>query len=183
MSILYTIGHSTRGLDQLIGLLQEHDINLLIDVRAVPRSRHNPQFNAEMLEIALPAAEIAYAGDKALGGMRSAGPVPSPNLFWKPGGFRNFADYAMTPPFRAALARLAARSQERRLAIMCAEAHWSHCHRRIIADYLLGGGHDVTHILAPGESEPARMTETAVRGADGTFTYPRDPAAPELPGL
>lgn len=184
MATIFTIGHSTRGLDELIGLLREHAVDVLIDVRAIPRSRHNPQFNQEALSAALSAAGIAYRNPKVLGGMRAEmHGADSPNQFWKAGGFRNFADYAMTPLFRVALTKLEDLAVDYRPAIMCAEAHWTKCHRRIITDYLLADGFAVEHIVAPGKTEPAEMTPAAVRAEAGALRYPADPAAPRIPGL
>lgn len=184
MATIYTIGHSTRGLIELIGLLREQSVDVLIDVRAVPRSRHNPQFNQETLAAALTEVAIAYRNPKVLGGMRAElQGAPSPNQFWKPGGFRNFADYAMTPLFRVALTKLEDLAVDHRPAIMCAEARWTNCHRRIITDYLLADGFTVVHIVAPGKTERAEMTPAAVRTESGGLLYPGDPAVPRLPGL
>ncbi len=184
MTTIFTIGHSTRSLDELIAMLREQGVDTLVDVRTIPRSRRNPQFNADHLAAALPDAGIAYRNDKALGGRRGKQQDgPSPNSFWTHAGFRNYADYALTPPFRAALLELERTAATRRPAIMCAEALWWKCHRRIITDYLVADGHEVIHILGPGQSEPARITEHAVRSENGALLYPDDPAAPRLPGL
>ena len=184
MATIYTIGHSTRALDELLGLLRDHAVDILIDVRAMPRSRRHPQFNQDTLAAALSDAGIAYRNPKVLGGMRAdMHGAESPNLFWKPGGFRNFADYAMTPLFRVALTKLEDLAVDHRPAIMCAEAHWTNCHRRIITDYLLADGFAVVHIVAPGKTEPAEMTPAAVRTEAGALLYPGDPAAPRIPGL
>lgn len=184
MVTIYTIGHSTRGQDEFIGLLREHSVDVLIDVRTVPRSRHNPQFNQDVLAAALSDAGIAYRNPKVLGGMRAElHGAASPNLFWQPGGFRNFADYAMTPLFRVALTKLEDLASDHNPAIMCAEAQWANCHRRIIADYLLADGFTVIHIVAPGRGEVAEMTPAAMRSEGGALLYPGDPAAPRLPGL
>ena len=185
MATIFTIGHSIRPLDELLAMLREYSIDTLIDVRALPRSRRNPQFNQETLAAALQEAGIAYRNPKVLGGMRAElQGAESPNLFWKTGGFRNFADYAMTPLFRVALTKLEDLSVDHRPAIMCAEAHWTKCHRRIITDYLLADGFAVEHILAPGKSEPAEMTPAAVRTEAGALCYPGDAEAPpRIPGL
>ncbi len=184
MPTIFTIGHSTRSLDELIAMLRERGVDMLLDVRTIPRSRRNPQFNMEHLAAALPDAGIAYSNDKALGGRRGKQQEgPSPNSFWTHAGFRNYADYALTPPFRAALAELERIAAIRRPAIMCAEALWWKCHRRIIADYLLADGNEVVHILAAGKTEPARIAENAVRSENGALLYPENPAAPRLPGL
>ena len=184
MATVYTIGHSTRSQDEFIGLLRESAVDVLIDERTVPQSRHNPQFNQDVFAAALSDAGIAYRNPKVLGGMRAElQGAESPNLFWKPGGFRNFADYAMTPLFRVALTKLEDLVSDHNPAIMCAESQWANCHRRIIADYLLADGFNVIHIVAPGCCETAVMTPAAVRSDAGDLLYPGDPTAPRLPGL
>jgi len=140
----------------------------------VPRSRANPQFNAEALPAPLTAAGIGYVHLKALGGLRHRpkGAPPSPNALWHNDSFRSYADYAMTPAFRAGLDHLCALTATHRPAIMCAEAVWWRCHRRIIADYLLAQGVAVTHIMGPGKLDPARLTQGAQPQPDGTIRYP-----------
>lgn len=139
---IHTIGHSARAQGELIALLTEAGVALLIDARSYPRSRRNPQFDAQVLEAALGEAGIGYAHLKALGGKR--GPAkdaaPSPNAAWREPGLRDYADYALTPAFRAGLEALRGLARARPTAIMCAEGHWSQCHRQIIADYLLAAG-------------------------------------------
>ncbi len=171
---LHTIGHSTRAQGALIGLLTEAGVELLIDVRSWPRSRRNPQFDAEVLEAALGEAGIGYAPLKALGGRRGAAKdaAPSPNAAGREPGCRNSADYALTPAFRTGLADLRGLARARPTAIMCAEGHWSQCHRQIIADYLLAAGAEVVHILGPGASEAARLSPHAAPQPDGTLHYP-----------
>jgi uncharacterized protein (DUF488 family) len=185
MATIFTIGHSTRSLDELIALLREHAVDLLVDVRTIPRSRHNPQFNQDNLEVAMPKAGIAYRPIKDLGGLRGKRKdgEPSPNPFWTHASFRNYADYALTPPFRKALRDLEKTAELHRPAIMCAETLWWRCHRRIITDYLLADGNEVVHILGPGKTEPGRLTEAAVPQADGALLYPGNPATPRIPGL
>ena len=171
---IHTLGHSTRSQDALIALLQEAGVELLVDVRSYPRSRRNPQFDAETLAAALGRAGIGYAHLQALGGKRGCqnGDAPSANTAWREPGFRNYADYALTPAFQAGLADLPAAARARPTTIMCAEAAWSRCHRRIIADYLLAAGEVVVHILGPGASEPASLSPDAVPQPDGTVHYP-----------
>jgi uncharacterized protein (DUF488 family) len=171
---IFTIGHSTRPIEEFIGLLQESAIDLLVDVRAIPGSRHNPQFGADALRAALAAAGIAYRHMPALGGRRRsrADAAPSPNGLWRNAAFRAYADYALTAPFHAALAELLALARSRRCVIMCAEAVWWRCHRRIITDYLLAAGETVGHIMAPHDVEPAQMTPEAKRMPSGVLTYP-----------
>ena len=184
MATVYTIGHSTRSQDEFIGLLRESAVDVLIDVRTVPQSRHNPQFNQDVFAAALSDAGIAYRNPKVLGGMRAElQGAESPNLFWKPGGFRNFADYAMTPLFRVALTKLEDLAADHSPAITCAEAQWANCHRRIIAEYLLADGFTVIHIVAPGRSETALMNPAAVRSDGGALLYPGEKQSPRIPGL
>jgi uncharacterized protein (DUF488 family) len=175
---IFTIGHSTRPIEEFIALLRESAVDLLVDVRAIPGSRHNPQFGAEALRAALAAAGIDYRHIPALGGRRHsrAGAAPSPNGLWRNAAFRAYADYALSAPFHAALAELLGLARSRRCAIMCAEAVWWRCHRRIVTDYLLAAGESVGHIMAPHEVEPARMTLGAQRTPTGALVYP--PAAP-----
>ena len=177
---LHTIGHSTRPLAGFIDLLHENRCDMLIDVRTVPRSRTNPQYNAETLPDALAPAGIGYRHMKALGGLRgrAKGAPPSPNGAWRNDSFRNYADYALTPPFHDGLSALRALAETGACALMCAEAVWWRCHRRIITDYLLAGGADVVHIMGPGKTDTARLTAGAEPQADGTIRYP--PAQPDL---
>ena len=179
-SPFFTVGHSTRSVAGLASLLREAGAELVADVRTIPRSRANPQFNADTLPEALAAFDIAYRPIPRLGGLRGRrmGAGPSPNGFWENESFRNDADYALTPPFREGLAELLALGRERVCAVMCAEAVWWRCHRRIIADYLLVEGETVLHIMGPGKIEPARMTPAAVRRADGALAYPQGGTAP-----
>jgi uncharacterized protein (DUF488 family) len=168
-----TIGHSTRSVGELIALLREAGVDCLVDVRSVPRSRANPQFNADVLPGPLTAAGIGYNHLAALGGLRHhpKGAPPSPNTLWRNDSFRNYADYAMTPAFRAGLDELCALARDRRCAIMCAEAVWWRCHRRIIADYLLARGVAVAHIMGTGKHDPADLTPGAHKLPDGTILY------------
>jgi uncharacterized protein (DUF488 family) len=170
----FTIGHSTLGLDAFVALLRGAEIALLADVRTVPRSRTNPQFNAETLPAALAGFQIGYEHMAALGGLRGRSKTipPSVNGFWENQSFHNFADYAMTDAFREGLGHLRTSGHERRCAIMCAEAVWWRCHRRIVADYLIASGEIVFHIMGNGRLEPATPTPGAVIQPDGTITYP-----------
>ena len=170
----FTIGHSTRTVDELVSLLREADADTVVDVRTVPRSRSNPQFNADALPGALASAGIGYRHVVKLGGLRRhrKGSEPSPNGFWENSSFRNFADYAMTAEFRAGLGELRSLGDGHTCALMCAEAVWWRCHRRIIADYLIAAGEPVVNILGPGHLDPARMTQAAQPRQDGTLVYP-----------
>jgi len=180
----FTIGHSTRTIDEFIDLLRASQVHVVVDVRTVPRSRRNPQFDKDALPQSLRDAQIGYQHMAELGGLRGKQPIaePSPNTFWQNDSFRNYADYALTPPFRDGLARLRALGRDRRCAIMCAEAVWWRCHRRIIADYLVSGGETVLHILAPDKVEPAALSAEARPQADGGLIYAgREAAQQSLP--
>ena len=172
--MIYTIGHSTRTTDELIALLRENGVGLLIDVRTVPRSRFNPQFNNDTLPGPLAEAGIGYRHIAALGGLRhrSKNAPPTRNTLWRNDAFRSYADYASGYTFRAGLAELRHLAREHSCAIMCAEAVWWRCHRRVVADYLLTQGETVTHIMTPGRTEPARLTPGAAPQPDGTILYP-----------
>jgi uncharacterized protein (DUF488 family) len=147
MNTFFTIGHSTRAIAEFADLLRESDVDLVIDVRSMPRSRTNPQFNADSLAETLAPWQLRYEHIAELGGLRgkARGSESSDNAYWRVRGFRNYADYALTEPFAAGLARLRKLGGLHRCAIMCAEAVWWRCHRRIIADYLLGEGERVSH--------------------------------------
>ncbi len=170
----YTIGHSTHPLDEFIGLLKSAGVTFVVDVRTVPRSRTNPQFNTDVLSPALLKALIGYERIAALGGLRGRQrEVPAEvNGFWENDSFHNYADYAMGEPFHEGLARLRELGRSQRCAIMCAESVWWRCHRRIIADYLLAAGEAVFHIMGPDNIVPARLTDGAKLGASGVLTYP-----------
>jgi uncharacterized protein (DUF488 family) len=170
-----TIGHSTRPLDELIALLREHGVTLLADVRTVPRSRTNPQFNRDTLPEALAGAGIGYVHLPGLGGLRKARP-DSPNTGWENASFRGYADYMQTPEFAAELDHLVELADSERVALMCAEAVPWRCHRSLIADALLVRGIPVEHIMGPGARRPHTLRSFA-RVQDGTLTYP-----PEQPG-
>jgi uncharacterized protein (DUF488 family) len=174
---IYTIGHSTRSVAELVGLLRDAGVHVLVDVRSVPRSRANPQFNTDTLPQDLAEAGIGYHHIRALGGLRHKlkHAPPSPNTLWRSDPFRNYADYAMTEPFREGLAELRGYAEDHVCAIMCAEAVWWRCHRRIVADYLLAEGADVRHIMGHGKIEPARLTPGALPQADETIRYSGEP--------
>jgi uncharacterized protein (DUF488 family) len=165
----YTIGHSTRSIPEFVDLLREAHVRLVVDVRTVPRSRTNPQFNREALPESLAAYQIGYEHIAELGGLRGKQRqvATSPNAYWENGSFRNYADYALSDKFGAGFARLCDLGSRSVTVIMCAEAVWWRCHRRIIADYLLASGHVVFHILGPGKIGPASMTPAARLTTDG----------------
>lgn len=177
---IFTIGHSTRSFDAFLALLAAAGVTLLVDVRAFPMSRRHPQFNRDTLEQDLPRAGIAYQHMAALGGRRKKQPDidRAVNGAWKNESFHNYADYALTPPFREALAALCRLADSQTPAICCAEAHWSNCHRRIITDHLLARGESVFHILDAGRREPALIYPAAQIRPDGAVIYP-----PEQPSL
>jgi uncharacterized protein (DUF488 family) len=177
----FTIGHSTRPVAELIGMLRQADIGMLVDVRTVPRSRTNPQYNRETFPHDLAEAQIGYQHIAELGGLRSKmRDVPAElNAFWENESFHNYADYALSGAFARGLGRLRALGAEQRCAIMCAEAVWWRCHRRIIADYLIAAGETVFHILGSERTEPARLTPGCVRRSDGTLVYPKDAGIPD----
>jgi uncharacterized protein (DUF488 family) len=183
--IVHTIGHSTRTSGELVSLLREGGVELVADVRRFPRSRTNPQFNAEALGPALEQDGIGYRHMPALGGRRSGAGAnaPSRNTLWRQAAFRAYSDYAETAEFRNSFEVLLDLARGHSVAIMCAEAVWWRCHRRIIADYLLARGIEVRHILAPGKIEAATLTPGANVEAEGKVSY-RDPEeGPRLPGL
>jgi uncharacterized protein (DUF488 family) len=171
-SEVFTVGHSTRSLEALVGLLQAHNVKRLVDVRTIPRSRRNPQFNKETLPAALRAARIKYRHFPKLGGLRHAR-ADSPNKAWRNASFRGFADYMQTPEFTAAIERLEELAKRERLAIMCAEAVPWRCHRSLIADALSVRGFRVEHIMSGIRCQPHELTPWAkIRGT--RITYPLD---------
>jgi len=174
---IFTAGHSNRPSQDLLAMLGEAGAARLVDVRRYPRSRFNPQFNERALAAALRAAGIDYRHAPELGGRREAAAEPSPNDGWEPGAFRNYADYALTPAFQAALTVLEAEAAAGPVAIMCAEKDWRQCHRQIIADYLLSRGHPVVHLIEPGAREPAAPDPRLVRAGDGGLYYRAPPPA------
>ena len=174
MPTIFTMGHSTRTISELVALLRQVAVDLLVDVRSIPRSRTNPQFNADALPEALVEAGITYRHLPALGGLRhrTKGALPSPNTLWRVAAFRNYADYAATDAFRMGLDELRALARDNCCAIMCAEAVWWRCHRRIIADYLLAEGVPVAHIMGHNKVVPAKLTPGVRSLPGGTLVYP-----------
>lgn len=170
MTTLYSIGHSTRPLDELIALLSENGITRLVDVRTLPRSRHNPQFNGDSLSGTLSAVGMSYLHMPALGGLRRAR-KDSVNMGWKNASFRGYADYMQTPEFEQALTQLIGLAERAVTAIMCAEAVPWRCHRSLIADALTIRGLQVHHIMAPGKWQQHKLTPFA-RVAGMQITYP-----------
>lgn len=172
---VFTIGHSTHPWDEFRDLLRAHGIERLIDVRTVPRSRHNPQFNRETLAAKLRGARISYVHLKKLGGLRHA-KRDSANTGWRNASFRGYADYMQTPEFDRALQRLIKLARTKRSAIMCAEAVPWRCHRSLIADALTIRKIPVFHITSASKPRPHSLTPFAkVRGE--AITYPPSPEA------
>ncbi len=181
---VFTIGHSTRPIAEFLDLIRQVGVELVVDVRSIPRSRTNPQYNIDTLPGTLAAERVAYRHLRALGGRRPRRKdgAPSPNTLWRNEAFRNFADYAETAAFRDGLDELAALARDRRVAIMCAEAVWWRCHRRIIADYLLMSGRPVAHIMGPDQVQAATLTPGARALEDGTLIYADDAGAQTISG-
>lgn len=173
MAVLYTIGHSTRTLEELVAALKAHQVATLVDIRAFPMSRRLPHFNREALEKSLPAAGIRYLWVKALGGYRKKSLQESPNIALRNQSFRNYADYMLTPEFENAMQDLLALAEHSRTAYMCAERVYFHCHRMLVSDWLVGHGHEVMHIDAEGPVKPHRITPEA-RVIDGKLIYRGD---------
>jgi uncharacterized protein (DUF488 family) len=169
---LYTIGHSRHSSEHLLQLLAAWRVRRLVDVRRIPFSRRNPQFNRERLAGDLRHHGIAYWHLEDLGGRRDPpAEGASENTAWRNPFLRSYADYAQTKPFGDALDALCLAAAKESCAIMCAESDWRQCHRQIIADYLLARDVEVLHILADGPTEPARLTPSAAVAEDGTVRY------------
>lgn len=170
---IFTVGHSTRTIAEFVDLLRAGEVGQVIDIRSVPRSRTNPQFNLDALPAALAPYQIAHCRIEQLGGLRgkSRDIPPEVNGFWQNQSFHNYADYALSTEFRSGLSTLIDAADTRRVAMMCAEAVWWRCHRRIVADYLLVGGRAVFHLMGDDRVEEAMLTKGAVPGDDGIH-YP-----------
>ena len=172
----YTIGHSTTPIIAFVDVLRAAKVNCVVDVRSIPRSRTNPQYNADLLPRSLSEFQIGYAHIAELGGRRGRqGDVaPSVNEFWENQSFHNYADYAMSPEFHSGLSQLRNLGHQKHCVIMCAEAVWWRCHRRIIADYLMAAGEKVFHILGKTHIDEAQLTSAATSRSDATLVYPAD---------
>jgi uncharacterized protein (DUF488 family) len=173
LATLYTIGHSTRPLEDLLQALEVHGIRTLADIRAFPMSRRLPQFNRESLEQSLAAAGIRYVWMAALGGYRKKIREDSPHIGLRNASFRNYADYMLTEEFENAMAALIALAEASPTAYMCAERVYFRCHRMLVSDWLVGHGHEVMHIDGTGPAKPHRLTEEA-RMIDGELIYRGD---------
>jgi uncharacterized protein (DUF488 family) len=174
LSIL-TIGHSNHPLDRFLGLLTEHHVEVLIDIRRFPSSRKHPHFNREDLSTALGHHGIQYDWMEALGGRRRKECEDSPNAGLENPSFRNYADYMMTHEFRDAIDKLLKIAKEKCTAIMCAEGLYWQCHRRLVSDFLVANGVTVEHVLPNGQLRPHELTRGAVMGA-GMVSYPGERA-------
>jgi uncharacterized protein (DUF488 family) len=171
---VFTVGHSTLPIERFIALLRAFGIERLVDIRAMPRSRHNPQFNNTALAGSLTAAHIEYAHIRALGGLRHAR-KDSPNTGWRNGSFRGYADYMQSEEFQDSLGTLIQLSRQKRVAIMCAEAMPWHCHRSLVADALSVRGVPVVEILSESSYRTHKLT--AFAQVEGTqITYPPEQA-------
>lgn len=174
MGTAFTIGHSNRSLTTFRQMLLGASVDLVVDVRRFPRSRSNPSFNADVLEPELQPHGIGYIHCPPLGGLRSkvADIRPEENGFWNNRSFHNYADFALTDEFQGSLLQLLDLCREHRCALMCAEAVWWRCHRRIIADHLIARGIDIFHIMDIEKATRARLSDGAVIDADFRVRYP-----------
>ena len=172
MALVHSIGHSNRSFAEFLALLQANGITALADIRQFTRSRANPQFNGDVFASALAEASITYEHIAALGGRRSSKLKESPNGLWENAAFRSYADYALTDSFESGYGKLLELAAERRVSMMCAEAVWWRCHRRIVSDYLLARGHEVLHIVSAAAPKPAVLTPGAEVRSDGKILYP-----------
>jgi uncharacterized protein (DUF488 family) len=173
--VILTIGHSTHPIEEFLALLQAHGIEQLIDIRTIPKSRRNPQFNREDLAATLQAAKISYQHMPGLGGLRHPR-KDSINAAWQNSSFRGYADYMQTPPFDDSLRELIETASRRRTAIMCAEAVPWRCHRSLVADALTARGVQVEHIVSKSGRKPHVCTPFA-RVEGEAVTYPGLPLA------
>ena len=169
--VIYTVGHSTRSLLELVNLLGAARVTELVDVRSVPRSTRHPHFGGDALTNVLPDHRITYTHEPALGGLRHP-TRDSPNGGWQHEAFRGYADHMWSEEFQAALQRTAHRARTHTSALMCAEANWRRCHRRLIADALVVRGWRVLHLGLERRPVPHELTPFAVLGSDDTLTYP-----------
>jgi uncharacterized protein (DUF488 family) len=173
LAVLYTIGHSTRSLEELISALRAHEIQTLVDIRAFPMSRRLPQFNHDSLEQSVPGAGIRYVPMKALGGYRKKILEESPHIALRNQSFRNYADYMLTPEFEQAISELLALAKNSRTAYMCAERPYFRCHRMLVSDWLTAHGHEILHIDAEGPVRLHKLMPEA-RMVDGRLIYRGD---------
>ncbi|SAL70008.1 PF04343 family protein [Caballeronia arvi] len=170
----YTVGHSTRTVEELATLLHTAAVEVIVDIRTVPKSRTNPQFNADTLPASLEPHRIGYERIKELGGLRAKSKdiAPDVNGFWENQSFHNYADYALSASFREGLEQLIELGRKKRCAVMCSEAVWWRCHRRIVADYLLARGETVFHLMGDDRIEEAHLTQGASVLSPDAVHYP-----------
>ena len=170
----YSVGHSTRTIEGFVELLRIAEVTFVVDIRTVPKSRTNPQYNKETLPDRLASFKVGYEHIAELGGLRGMNKDVQPDMngFWKNRSFHNYADYALTESFRDGLARLIALGRKGRCAMMCSEAVWWRCHRRIVADHLIARGESVFHLMGEHRIDPAVLTEGARVQDDGVLIYP-----------
>ncbi len=170
----FTVGHSTRSIEEFLELLQAADVTFVADIRTVPRSRTNPQYNKETLPEVLAASQVGYEQIAELGGLRGKSKEVESDMngFWENRSFHNYADYALTDAFRAGLGRLITLGRQQRCAMMCSEAVWWRCHRRIVADHLIVRGEEVFHLMGKDRIEPASLTKGALVQENDLLTYP-----------
>jgi len=173
LATLYTIGHSTRTLEELIAALRGHSIQTLVDIRSFPASRRLPHFNRESLEKPLPEAGVKYVWMKELGGRRKKIRDDSPNIALRSPSFRNYADYMLTVEFQRAIADLITMAEHSRTAYMCAERVYFRCHRMLVSDWLLAHGHEVLHIDNTRPAQPHKVSVEA-HLIDGQLIYGGD---------
>jgi uncharacterized protein (DUF488 family) len=173
LAVLYTVGHSTRSLEELIAVLQSHSIETLADIRAFPMSRRLPHFNREQLESSLRRAQIGYIWLPQLGGRRKKIRDDSPHLALRSPSFRNYADYMLTEEFQQGVTELLKFSEHSRMAYMCAERVYFRCHRMLLSDWLVAHGHEVRHIDGTAPPKPHKLTPAA-RLVEGQLIYRGD---------
>lgn len=176
MFSFYTIGHSTRTIEEFVKLLQAAEVTLVVDIRTVPKSRTNPQYNKDTLPQSLASFNIGYKKIAELGGLRSKSKDVESDIngFWDNQSFHNYADYTLSDSFLKGLEQLIALGRQQRCVMMCSEAVWWRCHRRIVADHLIARGQSVFHLMGKNKIDPAKLTEGARFQKDGVVTYPAD---------
>jgi uncharacterized protein (DUF488 family) len=178
---VFTIGHSTRSIPEFVRLLGAGEVRLVVDIRRIPRSRTNPQYDADRLPAELAPFGIGHLRIAELGGLRKkSGVEDDVNAFWTSSSFKNYADYALSEEFRSGFDRLLDLAAGERTAIMCAESVWWRCHRRIVADYLLCAGRPVFHLMNADDVVPAHPSDGAVCVAGGVH-YPAASISREKP--
>ena len=181
--VFFTVGHSNRSLRGFIDLIASAGIRFVADIRKMPMSRANPQFNRDTLAKALASHGIGYEHVARLGGLRGKDwRVPfEVNALWENRSFHNYADYALSPDFHAGLEDVLKKGDVQPCTVMCSEAVWWRCHRRIVADYLIAQGRQVLHVMGEGRLDPARLTPGAVVRADASIVYPPEIERPPDP--